>query len=234
MLKKRKRLPSILSGALRSSCAAAVLFCGLAISVDSAVAVELTGNLPADPATTGLGTIITGAETRSKAVGFTTPAGTPYELNSATFVMQFIGDAAEPGAIPQVALWSDAAGNPGSQLSVLTNPGVLGAKDFYTFTAASPIPLLASTSYWMLVNGSPSNTDPTMDAFYWNAESPSIPHSGVAAFLGYRFSGTTTPPTSNSSVFNNVSVNATLVPEPSTLVTLLFGLAIFGARRFAG
>ncbi len=216
----------ILEKSVRSCALAAVL-----LGAGGAASAEvIIGNLPNSPSDTGLGTIITGAETRSKAVGFSTPAGTPYELLSATFVMTFEGDSAEPGATPQVALWSDAGGNPGAQLAVLTNPGSLGTKDFYTFTAAAPIALDPSTTYWMLVNGAPTNTDPATDAFYWNSVSPSVTPAGVAGFDGYRFSSTATPPTGSSSVFNNFEIEARLVPAPASLAMLGF-IGAAGARR---
>ncbi len=212
-------------------CLVAIAF-SVVMPLSAAQADLLIGNLPTDFSNVGLGTIITGAEGRSKAMGFTTPTGSAYVLDSATFIMQFTGDAAEPGAIPQVSIWDDAGGNPGTQLDVLTNPGSLGALGLYTFTASSGILLSPDTTYWILVNGAPTNTDPAADAFYWNAATPSITPNGLASFVGYRFSATSTPPTGNSTVFNNVQINASLaIPEPGSMVLLGMAAGVICLRR---
>lgn len=182
----------------------------------------LIGNINAG-ATTGLGTIITGSEGRSKAVGFTMGASSQ-DLLSVQLRLDF-DTAPTPGGIAQVAIW-DGASNPTNMLTTLSIVGPNAGVGIFDFVANSTFTLNANTTYWVMVNGAPGNTA----GFYWNVETPATTPTGDAAFVGYRFSASTTPPTGSSSVFNAFQVN--VVPAPSAMALLgLGGLAAARRRR---
>ncbi|MEM1011178.1 MAG: choice-of-anchor R domain-containing protein [Planctomycetota bacterium] len=198
---------------------------------------QFLGNLPSDPnaATVFNGSSVSNVEARSKAVGFTTPAGVPYELEDVTLLLSDVTSLSP--SIPHVAIWSSSSsdgtlGVPETQLFVLDNPALspdnfpVGVSNFFTFTAGTPFELLPDTSYFLLVNGAIGN-----QTFFWNAENPAVTPTGPATFDGYRFGISATPPTADSSVFNSFAINATAIPEPATLSTLAIGTLLLGRTR---
>jgi hypothetical protein len=197
----------------------------------AAVITALAGTAGADPligninagATTSLGTIITGSEGRSKAVGFTMGAQS-LDLLNVQLRLDF-DTAPTPGGIAQVAIWGGAS-NPTSLLTTLSIVGPNAGVGIFDFVAGSTFTLDANTTYWVMVNGAPGNTA----GFYWNVETPATTPTGDAAFVGYRFSASVTPPTASSSVFNAFQVN--VVPAPGAMALLgLGGLAAARRRR---
>lgn len=156
-----------------------------------------------------------------KAVNFVMGPGDDYNLTS---VVLGIGNV-NGGADPIVQLWSDdGSGAPiGSLLETLTDPGTF-ATGVNTFTSSGTT-LSASTAYWIVVTNENSNS------FEWLGDNTdTVVGSDIGATHTARLfgsSGSQDSWNSSSSVLNQIQVNATVVPEPSSFA-LLSGLMAFG------
>jgi len=204
---------------VRKACVLAV------VGVAATAQAQFIGNITGNPSTS-LGTIITGEQARSKAVGFTVPAGPGYSLDGVRMLLDF-DSPTTPGGTPEVSIWSGAAA-PTSQLTSLTPTTPVGSGvGVFSFSPSSTFIMNGGETYWVLINGAAGNTG----QFYWLTESPTVEPTGDATFVGYRFSSTTTPPTGTSSVFNAFSVSATLIPAPASLALLGLGGLVATRRR---
>jgi hypothetical protein len=159
---------------------------------------------------------------------FTTDASAPFfSLDNITIS---VFSAASPGSPFTVNIFSDASGEPGSVLGVLTGTTPTGAGNF-TF-AATGITLSASTPYWVVVQVSGAST-------YLIADTHSSTIGGTwLTTTGGDFSTNSGALWVNSDAFgdrNQYALNATAVPEPSEYATMLgasaLGLVLWRRRR---
>lgn len=193
----------------------------------TAGAIEIISNMPGNDLTSTFlnapsGGANGGGVFDSKAAGFLMPAGSPYDLDFVTLRINYF----DTDSVPMVQIYDDVAGNPTNLLHTLTAPAPVIGMSNVQFTSAG-FTLNASTTYWMVV----WNNAPIANSFQWMASSPSVTPVGIATSAGYRFSNAGPPPTGTSTTLNSYSVNATPVPEPSTLAVLGAGLLLLLRRR---
>ena len=87
-----------------------------------------------------------------------------YRLNEVLLSIDVTG--ANPD--PQLEVWSDVGGSPGTPLFEFDDPAVfVGEKDF-VFTAGSAFTLQANTTYWLYLRAVPANGE----TFLWEATEP--------------------------------------------------------------
>jgi hypothetical protein len=166
----------------------------------------------------------------AKAVNFVMGPGSDYTLDSIVLGLDFLGTTGEP----IVQLWSDdGTSTPiGSSLETLSNPGTLTGSGTFTFTSSGTT-LAAATTYWVVVRND------NVNEFDWlgdNGPGDTNVTSDIGATHTARLFGNPGSPgdwDSSSSVLNQIQVNATVIPEPSTLLlSALAGCAlIFIGRR---
>ncbi len=168
---------------------------------------------------------------RSKGMGFAMPAGVDYSLDDVTLRLRFVTSTSNP----VVQLWSNSATNqPLSPMITLNNPAFVstaGLPANYDFTPPTPFTLHASTKYWLVVY-----RGETGFTFNWDANDPPIVPSGIATHFGARFDGNGPPPTVNSTILNSYAIDATPIPEPSTIsiAAILATAALRLVRRSSG
>jgi hypothetical protein len=201
------------------------------LAVSEVGAAVLLGNYP--PANNlGLPPSING--NRQKAIGFTLPSGTDYQLdnlvlrlgNYDTFV-----DTAFLQVFADSGLTSTNPNNASLQAISFNNPTSSNnaAADF-TFSPNGSFTLLANTRYWLLI-------DSTLGEFDWLADTSISPFgtspSGLATFNGYQGSGDNGLNYGSSGTFNSFQINATPVPfefSPLAGLTLIGG--VYFGRKF--
>lgn len=154
------------------------------------------------------------------AQGFTTGSDPAFlKLLSVT-----IGAFAETPSSRTVAIYTNDGGNPGSLVDTSTTATVQ-AKDYYTFEFFG-LDLSPSTSYWVV---------PQFDSDWsWYSEDnfsqPSGQNGSGYSYLGARRSnGTLAGTWSNTS--SGLSVSLQAVPEPSSIILGLAGVAGFVSFR---
>lgn len=213
----------------------------------------IIGNLAAytnDDGQSGNGSVITGATTTvnlysGKAIGFTL-GDTAYDLTSVTLRLKNVAGTTDA---PSISIWTNNGANlPGVQVgSYLTNPvsfeGATASN--YVFTAAGPLTLNASASYFLVVQQLTAATPGVTDvSFSWLNGSPTVTPAGIATGpIGRTTSGSVASPsptgwTLASSNFNWFQIDGTVsvVPEVATLPLLgagavLGGLVLLRRRR---
>jgi hypothetical protein len=167
------------------------------------------------------------------AVQLATPAGAPYQIGSAEVRMHHANDAS---AAFTLTVHADNAGEPGAAIAPLgTMAGHgLSTYDLYTLTPASPVNLMASTSYWVVATS--SSTDGC--AFGWSR--PGSTPSGVLTYVNERqfFSGGWNERLGQHFVLELRGVSAApaaAVPVPTlsgwALLLLAASLGVFSLRR---
>jgi hypothetical protein len=173
----------------------------LALSMAAPVMAQtvLISNLPGNDGTQSFNV----NDLRTKAMGFTMPAGQDYTLDYATLRLETTG----AGSIAIVELWTDSGGQLGTLIETLTSP-TLAASGIaeYDFTSSGST-LTGGNSYWILAYG-PAGTP----GYNWKASSPAQIPTGIATHLGSLFGTTGPPPTGTSSIIVSYSVTGTLVP----------------------
>lgn len=156
---------------------------------------------------------------RMKGMAFTTDAQA-WVLDSAVLRLN-----ANAGAAPIFTLNADGGTAPGVALFTFTNPGSFGTGiQDYTFTGG--FALNPNTKYW-LVLGQTGSSSP----FDWKASSPAQTPTGTWTHTGSVFTSNGGSTWSTSSILTTYFINATVVPEPVTLVALGVGLAAIARRR---
>jgi len=129
---------------------------------------------------------------------------------------------------PVLRLFSDIGGNPADELFTFINPAFGLGVDDYTFLPPIPFTLTAGTAYWIVLHSADGGD------FSWLANDPqTVPTGAFAAHLGIRAGGDAPEPPTSSAVFLNIYTlrGTQAVPEPSTALLLLTGLAWFIVRR---
>lgn len=184
---------------------------GLIISTlafaNSAEAISLIGNYSST--NDGSVTIIS---TNQKAVGFTLPTGTDYQLDN--IVLRLGNYNTDAGDVALIQIYADAAKTSTSPLgaalqSVLfTNPtSSADTVNNFTFTPTSTFTFAADTSYWLLV-------DPAAGSFLWRGNDPNITPTGISGirFNSYQISRDNGASYTSSSIFSSFDINAAPVP----------------------
>jgi hypothetical protein len=165
---------------------------------------------------------------RSKAVGFTMPSGSPYSLDDV--VMRLGRDL--PSAQIGVVLEGSSAGLPtGVPLDTFAFT-VPADSTFHSVTATptSPFLLQPATTYFIVAYGIPGPGQ-----YIWTGNGPNIVPTGVATFAGFYSDQTgaaSLKPTEPATILNSFQVDATAVPEPSSMA--LLGMAGIGSAGYFG
>ena len=178
---------------------------------NSVEAISLIGNYSST--NDGLSNAIT-SNARQKAVGFTLPTGTSYQLDNIVLRLQNYNTGAGDDALLQIyADTTKASIDPSGttlQPVLFTNPpSGSDATGNFTFTPTSTFTFAADTRYWLLV-------DVTTGDYTWTANSPAITPTGISGItsISYQSSFDDGGAYSANTVFNSFQINATAVPVP--------------------
>lgn len=185
---------------------------GLAIAANANIVIS---NLPGNDGTQSASL----SSTRVKGMAFTTDSGL-WTLDSAVLRLNTNANAG-----PLLKLHADNAGVPGAALGTFTNPGgfTTGIQN-YTFTLGMAVN--PSTKYWLVLS-QPNNSTP----FDWKASSPAQTPTGLWTHAGSVFSTNGGTTWSSSSILTTYEINASLVPEPASIIALSAAFAALAARR---
>ncbi len=158
-----------------------------------------------------------------KALAFTMPSdGLSYQLDNIELRLFIPSDISLTDI--SVSLWSNGAGNsPDTELLNFTNPTFTsGTTATFSFTPDSSYTLDSSTSYWLTLENFGT------EVVHWRAsssgtyfDSPIGATSGAGANTGFYGFGAPSTWANTSSLLNSYTVNASVVPEPSTYAGML-------------
>ena len=151
------------------------------------------------------------------AQGFTTGTSL-YDLNSVDLPLAVTGAG---NGSPQLQIYSDNAGNPGTALiATFTNP-TFGAQSLYNLSLSKPFAMSASTSYWLVLSDSTAASQTKFNWYYSDTFSAPTGQngSGLTYLAAARsLNGGAAWTTNNGFAQTGITVNATAVPEPGTYV----------------
>lgn len=151
------------------------------------------------------------------AQGFTTGTSL-YELNSVDLPLAVTGAG---NGSPQLQIYTDNAGNPGTALNAtFTNPS-FGAQSVYNLNLSTPFALSASTSYWLVLSDTTAASQTKFNWYYSDTFSAPTGQngSGLTYLAAARsLNGGTAWTTNNAFAQTGITVNGTAVPEPGTYV----------------
>ena len=189
----------------------AVVFALVSFSSGSVRAEVLIGNLPTanDAGSNSIGKNLFG-NTFERAVKFTMPS-TAYTVDN---VVLRLSEALSDGPPLITIRAGDNGDDPGSLLATLNNPLLSDSMDDYTFTPIGTITLAADSSYWVQVSHATNVAD-----FQWWTSSGNNEPTGAATWEVYR-------QRANGGVWGNnntpstFEINATPIPEPTSLMLL--------------
>ena len=120
---------------------------------------------------------------RQKAMAFTMPATTPYDVSSITLRL---GNYVTPGDVAILEIrdhtGSNAAPGPNVVGSFIAPPSSSSAIADFVFMPNGAVTLQAGTSYWITLRGQDAVT-----SFDWKASSPGLTPTGVATFTANLF-----------------------------------------------
>lgn len=161
-------------------------------------------------------------QANSAAVGFTTPAGIAYMLDSVTLRLQ----QTDVGTL-FVDLFADVGGQPGGPALVsFVVPPIPSQPTNVVLTPASPFTLQPGTTYWIAAGIS----NGIAVSVVWLGSSPGGPITGVGSYVGATYGAgypPTTPLVGTVPTFS-VSGTPTTVPAPASGPLLLLGALALG------
>ena len=184
-----------------------------------ATADTIISNFPANNPVFG-STVSASNGDNAKAFGFAMPSGESYMLQGVTVYL----DSRDANSTVDMRLYGDVGGDPGGAvLGELTGDVAFVGQQSVTFTPTSTFLLDPLTTYWVVLSG----LSPTLNGVVWQQSNPDMLPAGLATAVGYTFSSSgINPPTANSSVYNLITVEGSVVtPEPGTLGLLAAALA---------
>ena len=159
-----------------------------------------------------------------KGVGVGIPLGSDYFFDTFRVVLQ--GLTGSPQATGRI-FSSDGTDTPVAELQTLNTVVVVPGHAMYDFISPVQLILESEKSYWFVISDGPAIGD-----FRWDRTDPVGIPTGIADFLGCTFSEDSGTHWRSSDVFNAFELNATVVPEPTTLSLLaLGGLSLMRRRR---
>lgn len=199
-----------------------VCFCALTVlpGKSAVIATNFTGG-PYTGATTLGDALNIGSSRDYKAFGLT--IGTS-PLNFVSMETIFDNNAILFSRIVSGGIYSDNAGNPGTQLVAFNDVTLPANANNVLVTTVANFTLLANTTYWFVLTG-PVNIGLLPD---WQRDTANTAPTGssLASVVGYRLSQNNRTTWTTSTVNNQVQINAD-TPEPATLglvtLTLLAG-----------
>ena len=174
------------------------------------------------PVSGTLGYPLNGSDDTHAATGFTVNGGS-YTLDSVDLHLFF----ADPTQVtPELSIYSDSAGVPGTLIETFTNPTFSVGYADYNFTPDDSVNLFNGTDYWIVLE----NTLGTFDFNWVQGNSPVTP-TGDFSYIDsyYSFDGISwdgEPPLT-------IQISATQIPEPGLfgLITGLASLSVIAFKR---
>ena len=169
---------------------------------------------------------LNGSDDTHAAMGFTVNGGN-HALNSVDLHLFF----ADPSKVtPELSIYTDNLGIPGTLIETFTNPNFNTGYADYNFTLNRNVNLSNGTDYWIVLE----NLTGTFD-FNWVQGDPPVTPTGNFSYIDsyYSFDGISWIGEPLGPTALSIQVSATQVPEPR-FISLIFGLtAIFlvGVRR---
>lgn len=163
---------------------------------------------------------------RQKAIMFTMPAGSSYDITSITLRL---GNYITPGdgAILELRDHTGVNTAPGATVlgmftAPLSNSSAIG--DF-VFSPVGTITVLPGTAYWIVARGVDAAT-----SYDWKGSSPGKTPTGIATYGSNLFTSNGGTSWSNSSIINTFQIDG-VIPAPGTAALLGLGGLIALRRR---
>ena len=152
--------------------------------------------------------------------------------------MQLLVNREDSAVIPQVSIFSDSSGSPGTSLHPLTNPSPLplhtdDTYELVTFTAPEGVTLAANTTYWLVVkamNPSPGDNYKVRGTDSYDETSEDSPEWNIGDAIYISLSGAEWEASSTNTI--QMNIQGKLINPPG-VVTILPEEAQIGAELMA-